>query len=207
VSDFSGTYDVLASRWDEWSAQIAPDVREEWAGKLDTYLVAGERVVELGCGTGLPVGRLLSERYDYTGVDASAGMLAKAREVMPHVPLTCADMHTVRFPSGSLGGVVAFSSISHTPRENHAALFSSISSWLRPGGVFVGNLHSRDDPDDFVVDWLGGGPMRWSGFDGATNLELLASAGLDIVESMPIAQIEPDGSTICPMWFISRQRD
>jgi SAM-dependent methyltransferase len=203
VSEFSGTYDVLATKWDEWSAQIVPDVREEWARKLDAYLIAGEEVVELGCGTGVPVGRLLSERYEYSGVDASAGMLARAREALSRAQLTCADMHTVQFSPGSLGAVIAFSSISHTPREKHAALFNSIASWLRPDGVFVGNLHYVDDPDDFVADWLGGGPMRWSGFDGATNRELLASAGLRIVESTPIVQIEPDGSKICPMWFIS----
>jgi len=206
VCEFSGTYDVLASRWDDWSAQIVPDVREEWARKLDAFLTAGEGVVELGCGTGVPVGRLLSERYDYAGVDASAGMLATARRVLPNVPLTCADMHTVEFPSGSLGGVVAFSSISHTPREKHAALFEAIATWLRTGGVFVGNLHYFDDPDDFEADWLGAGPMRWSGFDGTTNLELLVSAGFAIVESAPVVQIEAEGSKICPMWFIA-QRD
>src|SRR6266581_2173073 len=55
VSEFSGTYDVLASRWDDWSAQVVPDVRADWARKLDEYVSAGERVVELGCGTGVPV--------------------------------------------------------------------------------------------------------------------------------------------------------
>jgi len=206
VSEFTGTYDVLASRWDDWSAQIVPEVREEWARKIDAYLRAGERVVELGCGTGVPVARLLSERYDYAGVDTSSGMLAKAREVLPNVPLMCADMHTVWLPSGSLGAVVAFFSISHTPRELHASLFEKIAEWLRPGGVFVGNLHYFDDPDDFEADWLGAGPMRWSGFDGATNLELLGVAGFAILESAPIVQIEPVGSKICPMWFVA-QRD
>ncbi len=206
MTEFSGTYDVLASRWDVWSAQIVPDVREDWARKIDPYVRVGERVVELGCGTGVPVGRLLNERYNYAGVDASAGMLAKARQVLPNVPLTCADMHTVWFPSCSLGAVVAFSSISHTPRELHAALFAAIALWLRPGGVFVGNLHHFDDPDDFEADWLDAGPMRWSGFDGTTNLALLGAAGFAIVESAPIVQIEPDGSKICPMWFVA-QRD
>src|SRR5262249_53266050 len=103
--------------------------------------------------------------------------------------------------------VVAFYSISHTPRDQHASLFAAIASWLRPDGVFVGNLHSRDDPDGFEANWLDAGPMRWSGFDGATNLELLRAAGLVIVESAPIEQVEPDGAKICPMWFIAQRRD
>jgi SAM-dependent methyltransferase len=204
-SDLSGTYDVLAPRWNDWSAHVTPDVRAAWARKVDDYVGSGERIAELGCGTGVPVGRLLSERYDYVGVDASVGMLAKAREVLPDVPLTHADMNTVRFPLGSLGAVIALYSISHTSREQHAPLFASIASWVRPGGVFVGNLNSRDDPDDFEADWLGAGPMRWSGFDGATNLELLREAGFIAEETAVVDQIEPEGSHISPMWFVAKR--
>jgi SAM-dependent methyltransferase len=206
MSDYSDTYDALSARWDDWSAQIVPDVRLDWARKLDDYLAVGQRVVELGCGTGVPVGRILSERYDYEGIDASPGMLAKARAALPPaVSLRRMDMHEVQFPQHSLGGVVAFSSISHTPREKHATLFAAITSWLQPGGVFVGNLHYRDDPAGYEANWLGAGPMRWSGFDGATNLELLRSAGLVIVESLPVKQIEPEGEEICPMWFVAQR--
>ncbi|MDP9337020.1 MAG: class I SAM-dependent methyltransferase [Actinomycetota bacterium] len=205
MSDISGTYDVLAPRWDDWSAHVVPDVRADWARKIDGYVALGERIVELGCGTGVPVGRLLSERYDYAGVDASVGMLAKARGALPDAPLTHASMHSVQYRSGSLGAVVAFYSISHTARELHAPLFAAIASWLRPGGVFVGNLNSRDDPDDFEADWLGAGPMRWSGFDGATNRELLAEAGFTVVETAVVHQIEPEGCHISPMWFVAQR--
>lgn len=205
MSDFSATYDALASRWDDWSAAVVPDVREEWARKIDAFLAAGERVVELGCGTGLPVGRLLSATYDYTGVDSSAGMFATARAALPSVRFMHADMHTVRFSPGSLGAVVAFYSMGHTPRERHATLFAAIASWLRPGGIFIGNVHSDDDPDDFDPNWLGAGPMQWSGFDGARNLALLAGAGLRVMESEVIEQTEPEGTKINPLWVVSRR--
>ena len=205
ASEFSTTYDALASRFDEWSAQVEPDVRAVWGSKVDGYVQAGERVVELGCGTGVPVGRLVSGRYTYTGVDASPGMLAKARKaVAGDATLLHDDMHSVLFAPDSLGAVVAFYSISHTPRDQHASLLQRIAAWLRPGGVFVGNLHSRDDPDDFDANWLGAGPMRWSGFDGATNRRLLIEAGFVVIECEPITQIEPEGTKICPMWFLAQ---
>ena len=43
--------------------------------------------------------------------------------------------------------------------------------------------------------------MRWSGFDGATNLELLREAGFTVEETEIVDQIEPEGSRINPMWF------
>src|SRR5690242_17787950 len=50
VSTFSGTYDTLAPRFDDWSAAVVPPQRERWAAKLEALVPAGARVVELGCG-------------------------------------------------------------------------------------------------------------------------------------------------------------
>lgn len=204
-ADVSRTYDVLASRYDDWSARVVPDVREPWARKVDTYLAPGERVVELGCGTGLPVGRRLAERYEYQGVDASVEMLARARDAIPAGRLEHADLLTVRVAPGSLGAVVSFFAISHVPREHHARLFDSIASWLRPGGVFVGNLTSRDDPGSVEASWLEAGPMRWSGFDETDNRRLLAASGLRIVDAEVTRLREPDGCVIAPMWFVAER--
>jgi SAM-dependent methyltransferase len=205
VSEYSSTYDALAPRWDAWSSAVVPDLRAEWTHKVEEFVPPGEAVVELGCGTGAPVGRFLASRYDYTGIDASPGMLAQARAGLPGARLLHADMHTLDFPPASLGAVIAFFSISHTPRDQHAALFARIASWIRGGGVFIGNLHSRDDPDSYEPSWLGAGPMRWSGFDGATNTRLLTEAGFSVIETAAPDLREPEGETICPMWFVARR--
>ncbi|MDQ1384486.1 MAG: hypothetical protein QOG65_1865, partial [Actinomycetota bacterium] len=52
---------------------------------------------------------------------------------------------------------------------------------------------------------LGAGPMRWSGFDGTANEELLAAAGLRVIEADVIRQVEPDGCEILPMWFVAQR--
>ena len=204
-SEVNGTYDRLAPRYDDWSARVVPALREQWARKVGDFIERGERVVELGCGTGVPVGRLLSERYGYTGVDASAEMLGKARATLPHATLMHADMSTVEFPTQSIGAVISFYAISHLAREHHAQLFGSIASWLRADGVFVGNLSSHDDPESVEASWLEAGPMRWSGFDATANEQLLADVGLRIVESDIIHQVEPDGCQIRPMWFVGQR--
>ena len=203
--DVSGTYDRLASRYDDWSAAVRPPLRELWAQKVDEWVAPGDPVVELGCGTGEPVGRRLSERYEYEGVDASEQMLAKARTALPGVSFTHADMLSVEFPARSISAVVSFYAISHIPRGSHARLFDSIASWLRSGGVFVGNLTSRDDPESVEGHWLDAGPMRWSGFDERANLDLLIQAGLSVVEHEVLHQIEPDGCEVAPMWFVAER--
>jgi SAM-dependent methyltransferase len=204
VSEFSATYDALAPRWDEWAAAVTPPFREDALRRLPEFVADGERVVELGCGTGVPVGEVLAARYDYTGVDASPGMLARARLAIRNGTFRNADMESTTFPTASLGAVVAFFSIIHVPRERHAPLFASIAEWLRPGGVFLGTLHSDDDPDDYAPNWLGAGPMRWSGYDAATNRVLLARAGFDVLDATVIEQVEPDGCVIHPLLVLAR---
>ena len=204
MSEFSATYDALAPRWDEWAAAVTPPFREDALRRLPEFVAGGEHVVELGCGTGVPVGRALAARYDYTGVDASPGMLGRALAAVPTGTFVHADIEATSFPAASLGAVVAFFSIIHVPRERHAALFAAVAEWLRPGGVFLGTLHSRDDPDDYAPNWLDAGPMRWSGYDAATNRTLLERAGFDVLDTTVIEQVEPDGCVIHPLLVVAR---
>jgi SAM-dependent methyltransferase len=205
MSEFAATYDTLSARWEDWTDRVSPDPRSEWVGKLVDVVDPGESVVELGCGTGAPVGIALAARYAYTGVDASAGMLDRARARVPNAAFVRHDMEEVAFEAAALGGVVALYSIIHVPRERHAALFASIASWLRPGGALLATVHSRDDADDYQPDWLGAGPMRWSGFDAATNIAMIEAAGMHIVESEVIEQVEPEGTRIRPLWVFARR--
>src|SRR5215472_3888189 len=84
-SDFVGRrYDRLASLivWFEWLLFVPPALRRTAANCLD--LQPGDRVVELGCGTGrnLPFLReAVGPRGKVYGVDLSAGMLAKAAQL------------------------------------------------------------------------------------------------------------------------------
>ena len=71
-------------------------------------------VLELGTGTGETALRVLAQYPDarWTGIDASAAMLARARE-----PLPDADLHVARLedplPSGSFDLVVSVLAVHH----------------------------------------------------------------------------------------------
>ena len=41
---------------------------------------SGNKILEIGCGTGKDAEELVKLNFDYTGIDASEGMLAIARE-------------------------------------------------------------------------------------------------------------------------------
>ena len=138
------------------------------------------RVLDLGCGAGVPVTQWLAGRFRVTGVDLSAAQLALAREHLPGAALVRADMGMIAFAPGSFDAVVSCYAVIHLPREEHPALLASIARWLRPGGRFLATW-AMGDWEGREEDWLGwGAPMWWSHYDEATNLRLLREAGFAI---------------------------
>lgn len=183
-------YDRLASRWDQWADAVEPPLRERYVEWLEARLEPGSKVLELGGGTGRPVALRLARHHQYLGVDASSEMVRLATRNVPDARFLVADMRHVELPASEFAAVVAFHAIIHVPRADHAALFSKIHRWLQPDGYFLACLSSGDLPWGWEDDWLGGGPMFWSGYDADTNQRLLTEAGFRIIEASVVSQTE-----------------
>ncbi|MEX0784655.1 MAG: class I SAM-dependent methyltransferase [Dehalococcoidia bacterium] len=150
-------------------------------------LVVGEfepadRIVELGCGNGIPVTRALAEHCRVTGVDISAVQLARARTLVPNADFIRADMATLDFRPASLAAVVAFWSIIHIPLEDQPALLARILEWLQPGGLFLCSV-GYNHWIGAETDWLDvpGATMYWSHVDRDTYRDWFTAAGYLIV--------------------------
>jgi SAM-dependent methyltransferase len=149
-----------------------------WLDQLRPRLPASGRVVDLGCGAGVPITRYFAERgYDVEGFDLSPAMLAIAHREVPGARFEEARMEDLAFEPASLDVVLSFFAIIHVPRERHAALLSSMRAWIRRGGVALLTLGVADEPHRLAESWHGA-PMTWSHFDAATNLSMLREAGL-----------------------------
>jgi trans-aconitate methyltransferase len=110
-------------------------VRDRWTAELMTRLPkpGRARVLDLGCGAGIPVARALTDAgHDVVGVDGSDRQIALARANVPAAEFIRSDMRTVDFPSRSFNAVAAFYSVTHVPRSDHRRLLESIVGWLKP---------------------------------------------------------------------------
>ena len=148
--------------------------------RLVAGLPDGAPVLDLGCGAGLPVTQWLARRFAVTGVDVSARQLALARRHAPGATFIQADMTALDLPAASVDAIVAFYSIIHVPRAEHAPLLARLRRWLRPGGRFLATwpLTAWEGREE---DWLGGGAaMWWSHFGRDENLALLRQANFTI---------------------------
>ena len=194
-------YDALVEEYLAWAAGVADD-RDRMLDAFAAPLRPGARVLDLGCGAGVPSTRWLAERFAVTGVDISAGQVEAARRLVPGAAFVHADLLEVEFPDESFEGVTALYSIPHVPREAHGALFGRIARWLVPGGRLLAVLGSSDSPD-WTGDWLGR-PMFFSGYDAGTNRRLLAEAGYELLADEIVETAEPAGR-VAFQWVIARR--
>jgi demethylmenaquinone methyltransferase/2-methoxy-6-polyprenyl-1,4-benzoquinol methylase len=141
--DFVGRrYDRIAS-WIvlfEWLLLVPAALRRAAANRLD--LRPGDRVVELGCGTGrnLPFLRAaVGPRGKVYGIDLSAGMLARAAQLRDrhgwdNVELIQVDAAEFVAPE-PLDGVLF--GLSYNTMPHHRLVLQNAWMQLRPGGRIV----------------------------------------------------------------------
>ena len=192
-------YDAIGGiYWERYGRSI---VRDRWLGEMTVRLRPASRVLDLGCGTGMPVARRLTENgFNVIGIDGSANQIESARRNVPSAQFICADMTTVAFPARSFDAVAAFYSITHVPRQEHATLLGRIADWLKPGGLFIGSLGSGECAD-WTGEWLGA-EMFFSHYDAATYERLIRAAGLDIEHAELVDQDNDDARFL---WVIARR--
>lgn len=153
-----------------------------WVHELCSSLPVAPRILDLGCGCGVPVGRLLAPRARLTGVDFSRVQIDRARRLLPDAEFICDDMCAVEFSPESFDAVVSFYAIIHVPLNEQPELFRRIAGWLPVGGRLMATLGARAWTGR-EHDWLGvaGATMSWSHADAATYRSWLSSAGFEIV--------------------------
>jgi SAM-dependent methyltransferase len=170
----------LAYRGDDGQAAAASaeDVSRYtgWVTELAALLRPGARVVDLGCGAGIPATReLAGHGLQVIGVDFSAVQLRRARRLVPAARLIQADMTALQLRPASADAVVSLYALIHVPLADQQALFPRIRDWLRPGGYFLAIVGA--------ARWSGtqpylGADMFWDHADAGTYLRWFEAARL-----------------------------
>lgn len=191
-------YDKVAGAYLEQFGVSA--TRHEWLRHLIDRLPNAEaRVLDLGCGAGIPVARELAALgHSVIGVDGSAEQITRARQNVPGATFIHADMCEVQFDDASFDAIGAFYSINHVPAADQAPLFAKLGRWLKPGGTLVASLGTGPE-GDWTGEWLGT-PMFFGQVDCAESLEDLSEAGFIVQRSEVQAQDNEDAKFL---WIVA----
>ena len=140
-------------------------------------LTPSSRILDVGCGAGIPIARHLASTFNLTGIDISSNMIDLAKKNVPTGRFVAADVMGMEFPSGSFDAIVSFYAIFHIPRQEHLELFRRFARWLRLGGLLLVTLARKDDGPGYTEDDFLGGTMYWSNFGPSTYKNFLAETG------------------------------
>ena len=176
-------YDSIsrAYRDDEGRANPGkPDERtdhyEGWVDALAELMRPRARVLDLGCGAGVPATKLLAERnFDVLGLDISAVQIERARQLVPGATFEQADMATWEHEPASFDAVVCFYALIHVPLQDQLNLLPKIRRWLRPAGYLLALVGAERWTG--IEEYLGSA-MFWDHADRETYLAWLTEAGL-----------------------------
>lgn len=177
----------------------------EYLALLLDVLAPGSRVLDLGCGAGVPVTAGLAQAHRVVALDISPVQLRLARINAPSASVVLADITDVAFVDESFDAVVCFYSLTHVPRSLHLDVLRRTARWLHPGGLAVFTMGAGDHPDVVTEDFLElGAPMLVSHFDAGTNRALVEQAGLRVLRSDLRDQVE-DGRRVRFCWVVAER--
>jgi SAM-dependent methyltransferase len=174
-------YDLASYAYRGDTFDLAGSGYAYWLGRLAPLLADSARVLDLGCGCGVPVAQELAKRCAVTGVDLSPVQIERALALVPGARFVCADMTAVEFAPGSFDAVVAFYSVFNVPLADQPALIERVAGWLVPGGRFLAMV-GKEPWTGVEKDWRGvpGARMYYSQADVGTYRRWFAQVGLAI---------------------------
>jgi SAM-dependent methyltransferase len=117
---------------------IGASTMTEWS----RVLPEGATVLDLGCGTGVPISQVLMRRgLQVYGVDASPSMVAAFRARFPGVPVQCASVEESDFFGRTFDAVVAWGLFFLLDPEVQRRLIAKIGPALNSGGWLLFTAH------------------------------------------------------------------
>lgn len=195
-------YDLIGEHFASWRDEIVGDPRRAWENDLVSRLHDGARVLELGCGAGVPDTQRLAARFEVTGVDVSAEQVRRARAAVPEAEFVQADFTALELAPASFDAVVSYYAFNHVPRELLAPTFARIHGWLVEGGLLMTAL-GVGDTEAWTGEWLGA-PTFFSSFPPETNTRLVQEAGFDIIRDELVTFREPEGDATF-QWVLAQK--
>src|SRR5262249_38844028 len=144
--------EFLAGRGRAPSTAIGTREVRNWA----LMLPHGAAVIDLGCGPGIPITKVLvSEGLNVYGIDASPSLVEAFQHNLPGIPVVCESIEESSFFNRMFDGVLAWGLIFLLLPEAQRSLIQRMADILMPGGRLLFTSPSK--------------PLGWN--DAMTGLE------------------------------------
>jgi SAM-dependent methyltransferase len=179
MTDASNGYEAVAAEFLARRGQAPPTAIG--TGRVRDWARALQRrasVLDLGCGSGLPITKVLvDEGLDVCAVDAAPSLVDAFRKNFPHIPVACESVVDSSFFDRKFEAAIAWGLMFLLQPREQREVIQRVADVLVPGGRFLFTSAAR--------------PVTWN--DMMTGLEsrslgaaeyrrLLSAAGVSVID-------------------------
>lgn len=174
------SYDAIAAEWDAARTVMRTVMRAGERPFVETMLDGlppGSAILDLGCGTGRPLGEfVLARGYRVTGVDQSRALLAAARARFPAARWVQARLEDFA-ADDAYDGAICWDALFHVERAYHEAILARVHGCLRPGARIM--LSVGGSPHPPFTDTMFGRTFYYDSHSPGEVLALLHRIGFE----------------------------
>jgi SAM-dependent methyltransferase len=162
-----------------WSRDRGDRLHEKaWLDRFLALLPDRPTVLDVGCGSGVPMARYLVEHgCRVTGVDASSAMITMCTERFPEHDWRIADMRTMDLDR-AYDGIMAWDSFFHLAPEDQRRMFPIFRRHAAAGAALM--FTSGPSTGEQIGNYRGE-PLYHASLDGDEYRGLLHDTGFDVV--------------------------
>lgn len=177
-------FDQLVQRYETAYSDRPEQVRAvAW---LAERVGTGARVLDVGCGSGVPTARqLVDSGMQVVGLDISPAMVSAARVAVPEAVIHNCDV--LDFAESGFDGAVAFFSLLMLSRSDISRALSVLRGAIEPGGYLLLSMVEAD-LDDAPVKFLDT-DVRVSGYQRDDLQRVVEQAGFVVLETKVVSYI------------------
>lgn len=170
-------YEENAAAWDRLRGREL--FERPWIDRFVRELPVGGTILDVGCGSGEPIGRyLIDQGLAVTGVDSSPSLIALCRRRLPAGEWIAADMRTLDL-GRRFDGAIAWHSFFHLSPDAQERMFERFGAHLKPGGTLI--FTSGHGAGVRVGEWQGE-PLYHASLDPAEYEALLDANGFVVLD-------------------------
>jgi ubiquinone/menaquinone biosynthesis C-methylase UbiE len=147
-------YDMTAHFYDRRYGEIQ---REKYDVVL-ANIANADRILDVGCGTGMLLGPLGERARLVVGVDMSVKMLRAAKKRAPSAFLVLADADHLPFADGSFGVAVSVTLLQNMPEPGKTV--REVGRVLQPNGVAIITSLKRKHSQKQLAAWASGANLE-----------------------------------------------
>ena len=184
-------YERHAQAWDSDRRRGIWNDRS-WHDRFIACLSSGARVLDLGCGSGIPVAfHLVQHGLRVTGVDTSPTLIALCRQRMPEHEWIIAEMQTLALPQ-RFDGLVSWDSFFHLTLGQQRTMFSVFAAHATPGAFLLFNTGAEQGES---LGSYQGEPLYHASLNAEEYQQLLDRSGFGVI-AHTVADPTAGGRTI-----------